>query len=423
MSHKNFSPLLTFNNNIQSFRKKKTFFINKLTKDSKIPNIEQKTNALFKDPENFLKLPNETEFRCVVGQKPKGPRFNEKNKLIPYSIVGYFLTKDQKRLAYKTSGIQNNLRSSTRTFRKSMRLSKIKANQLGINESFMKRKNMSNITHTEIFDIFNNYKKRINKNISEKFDNDKKLCKDIPKIMHQYINESLSQQEKTLRNNEKYKNLIKRIENNIFKSLENKSKSKINFSESKYVGNNFYNTPNLIKNSGTEYILKMEKINSNEKKKNSPIVLNNHVQNWEMSLRRPKNFIGIRKEYLNIGTDNKPYWSILTEKSPYEEEKIIIPNIDHHINNLSNFKNFSYVNNEKSVESIKPLDLVTNSPIQNTKNTLEVKGKKLIDIEEKMANSLKGNIKIHDYKYERDFTKDLIFKINYSINKHSFDKN
>ena len=155
MSHKNFSPLLTFNNNIQSFRKKKTFFINKLTKDSKIPNIEQKTNALFKDPENFLKLPNETEFQCVVGQKPKGPRFNEKNKLIPYSIVGYFLTKDQKRLAYKTSGIQNNLRSSTRTFRKSMRLSKIKANQLGINESFMKRKNMSNITHTEIFDIFN----------------------------------------------------------------------------------------------------------------------------------------------------------------------------------------------------------------------------------------------------------------------------
>ena len=55
-------------------------------------------------------------------------------------------------------------------------------------------------------------------------------------------------------------------------------------------------------------------------------------------------------------------------------------------------------------------------------NNLNIKGKHLIDIEAKMANKLKGNIKIMSLKYDRESLKDLIFKINYSINKHSFCK-
>ena len=215
--------------------------------------------------------------------------------------------------------------------------------------------------------------------------------------MQQYISEPLSQQERSLKTIEKYNNLINSIESNISKTIENKKKMNKNFSESKTLNNN--NSSNLIKNSGTEYRMKIERINSEEKRKNPHLVLNNHLQNWEMSLRRPQNFIGVRKKYLNIRTDKNPFWFILTEKNPIENEKIVNPFYNYHKNKKKISKNLT----QTSYES----------------NNLEIKGKKLIDVEEKIVNQMTGNIKMVDLKYDREFTKDLLFKLDYSINKHS----
>ena len=398
---------------------KKTFFINKLKKPVIIPDFEQKTNTLFEEPENYLKLPNETEYNIVVGRKPKGPRFNSENKLIPYSVVGSILRKGQKKLTKKQAASNKNILMPVKTSKKNLRLSKlIKSNPVisldavtQKDDKKKKKENFTQLSKIEVFDIFNKSKQRIRLNKSKNLQKNNSLFKEVPKIMQQYITEPLSQQERSLKANEKYNSLINKIENNIFKTIENKSKMLKNFGESKTINNN--NSSNLIKNSGTEYRMKIEKINSEEKRKKSQFVLNNHLQNWEMSLRRPKNFIGIRKKYLNIRTDKNPFWFILTEKNPIENEKIINPFYNNHPNKKMISKNFTQTSYDKMNT------LTNNTNYYNDFNNLEIKGKKLIDVEEKMVNQMKGNIKMIDLKYDREFTKDLLFKLDYSINKHS----
>ena len=407
---------------------KKTLVINKLLKPTLIPNLEQKTNILFQDPESYLKFPNETQFQFVVGRKPKGPRFNSEKQLIPYSIVGTLLGKEPRKVVRKKSLISKATPiASSKSLRKSLRLTKMKFspainNETPKKEDKKKKKSdyRENLTYTEIFNIFNKSKKRINKNKIENLVNEKKLFKEIPKVMHKYINEPLSQQERSLKSNEKYNNILKNIENNISKTLNNKNKSKKYYNDSKSHENNIYNSSDLMKYSGTEYRTIVEKKNFYEKKKNPIFILNNHVQNWEMSLRRPKNFIGERREYLNVRTDNNPYWIVLNEKNPLEDEKIVNTYLNNNLNKgiyLKNFYNTSYFKT-----FVKPLDLSNNRNNSNDIDYLQIRGKKLIDIEEKMALQMKGNIRMIDMKYDKDSIKDMIFKENYSINKHSFSK-
>ena len=399
---------------------KKTFFINKLTKPNIIPDFEQKTNTLFEEPENYLKLPNETEFNIVVGRKPKGPRFNSEHKLVPYSIVGSILRKGQKKFTKKKSILNKNLLLPSKSSKKNLRFSKlIRYNPVlsldavtQKDDKKKKKENFTQLTRIELFDIFNKSKKRIRLNKNKNLHKNNSLCKEIPKIMQQYITEPLSQQERSLKTIEKYNNLINKIENNIFKSIENKNKILKNIGETKSIYNN--NSSNLIKTSGTEYRMKIEKINSEEQKKNQQLVLNNHLQNWEMSLRRPKNFIGVRKKYLNIRTDKNPFWFILTEKNPIENEKIVNPVYNNPNKNLIS-KNLTQTCYEKINK------LTNNINSYNDINNLEIKGKKLIDVEEKLVNQMTGNIKLIDLKYDKEFTKDLLFKLDYSINKHSLN--
>ena len=396
---------MNFKNYKQVLFPKKTLLINKIEKASIIPNYSEKNEYIFEDPDHYLKLPYETSFQFIVGKKPKGPRYYTDRSIIPYSIVGTLAKKELKNFPRKKSVILNST-SSSRSLRKSMRLSKIKNNLAShdivaqLEEKKKKKNNMINITHTDVFNIFKQYKKIINKNKSE--DLLKKSRKDIPKIMHQYINAPLSQQERALKSNEKYNNILKRIENNICKSktISNKKKKNITRNNTNINNKKLYNISKLINNSSTDYRLKVEKINLNEKKRFPNLILNNHVQNWEMSLRRPKNFIGERREYLNIRTDEKPFWTIYKEKNPLEDEKIINPNLKGNIS-----ENDGHLKTHN-----------------NFMSNLNIKGKRLIDFEEKIAKELKGNLKMLNLKYDRESIKDLVFKINYSINKHSFDK-
>ena len=398
---------------------KKTFFINKLKKPNIIPDFEQKVNTLFEEPENYLKLPNETEYNIMVGRKPKGPRFNSENKLVPYSVVGSIIRKGPKKLTKKQALSNKNVLLPAKSSKKNLRFSKLIKNNPIVSldavtqkdDKKKKKENFSQLTRIEVFDIFNKSKNIIRLNKNKNLHKNKSLCKEIPKIMQQYITEPLSQQERSLKTIEKYNNLINKIENKIFKTIENKNKILKIIHETKSINNN--NASNIIKNSGAKYRMKIEKINSEEKRRNQQLVLNNPLQNWEMSLRRPKNFIGARKKYLNIRTDKNPFWFILTEKNPIESEKIINPSY----NNNLNKKMISKILTQTSYEKMNKLTNNINS--DNNINNLEIKGKKLIDVEEKLVNQMTGNIKLIDLKYDRESTKDLIFKLDYSINKHS----
>ena len=104
--------------------KKKKFIINKLQKESLIPNLQQKTDLLFENPDSYLKLPYETNFKFVIGRKLKDPRFNSDNKLIPFSVVGSLLKKDQSlKLTRKKSIVQS--LSSSKSVKKTQRLTKL----------------------------------------------------------------------------------------------------------------------------------------------------------------------------------------------------------------------------------------------------------------------------------------------------------
>jgi hypothetical protein len=213
---------------------KKTFFINELKKPNIIPDFEQKTITLFEEPENYLKLPNETEFNIVVGRKPKGPRFNSEHKLVPYSIVGSILRKGQKKFTKKKSILNKNIINKnsllpSRSSKKNCRFSKlIRYNPVlsldAVTQKDDKKKkkdNFTQLTRIELFDIFNKSKKRIRLNKNKNLHKNNSLCKEIPKIMQQYITEPLSQQERSLKTIEKYNNLINKIENNFNILIDN----------------------------------------------------------------------------------------------------------------------------------------------------------------------------------------------------------
>ena len=231
--------------------------------------------------------------------------------------------------------------------------------------------------------------------------------------MKKYIKSTLSQQEKALKCREEYNNIFKKIEHNISQSMEKGSKS-VHINRNNIELKN-YETANLFKNSIKDYKKKIDKIKQYNKKKKNNLMLETHLRNWEMSLRRPKNFIGLRKGYLNISSDKRPVWIIATEKFGEEEEKIINPNISNLKSQSSLQKN--YLRNSNEISNIQK----RNSNLKKF-NSLLIQGKKLIDLEEKQAENIDGNIKLIKFKYDKDSTKDLLLKMNCSINRYLINK-
>ena len=265
----------------------------------------------------------------------------------------------------------------------------------------------------QISNIFSKLRKKINKSESAKRDRNIILSNEIPSFMKKYIKSTLSQQEKALKCREEYNNIFKKIEHNISESMEKGSKS-VHINRNNIELKN-YETANLFKNSIKDYKKKIDKIKQYNKKKKNNLMLETHLRNWEMSLRRPKNFIGLRKGYLNISSDKRPVWIIATEKFGEEEEKIINPNISNLKSQSSLQKN--YLRNSNEISNIQK----RNTNLKKF-NSLLIQGKKLIDLEEKQAENIDGNIKLIKFKYDKDSTKDLLLKMNCSINRYLINK-
>ena len=152
-----------------------------------------------------------------------------------------------------------------------------------------------------------------------------------------------------------------------------------------------------------------------------------------MGLRRPQNFKGIRRGYVNIGNDLHPYWIKIQEKYPIVNENIVIPNNDNEKNNITNiiftrtftenisrnmfnntlssFNNNNNNLNENSdfIKINRNIEINTNKTINLSK--LDVKGKKLIDVEENIIKEMKGKKKrMVKFKYDKEMLKDLNIK-------------
>ena len=393
MLHKNYSEasLERLNNS-----KKKVLVLSKI-ENKNMPKIKKKKIMLFDDPKYFLKLPKEMNFNFIIGKKSHATEQNSERIYTKYK-TNSFMTKRKTRIR-SISSISSDLHKP------------FESNNI-INEeqnNILKKKRQF-----EILKIFSKLRKRIINSETQKKDKNIEFSKEIPSFIKKYIKNNLSQQEKALKCREEYNNIFKKMEYGISQTMRKGSKSfHVNKLNIELKG---YETANLFKNSINDYRKKLEKIKSYSKKKKNQLIIETPLINWEMSLRRPKNFIGLRKGYLNISSDINPLWIIATEKFGEEEEKIINPNINNKKNQPLLQRN--YLRNSCKICS----DQSQNSNLRRF-DSLLIQGKKLIDLEEKQAEKLTGNIKLLKYKYTKDFTKDLLLKMNCSLNKYLINKN
>ena len=382
-----------------------------LSKD-KILNFSSKKKYLFENPRTFLTLPNESNFKFIVNKSPIGPKYDKEDKLIPYSFIG-----DIKHLSHKNifnSSISNKSRVSV--------YFKLKDNY-NTHNNYLTSREVDDVSEKEIRHLFKKFKEEIhyNEEMEKSGKNKKENDNKENNIKEILITDELKLQENSLKKNKLHLNQIEKLQNKIKKRINLYLKRKqFTGSRSKYL------SANLIMNSVNNYFFKKEakKIilaNKNEEgkinktlsktrsynyKKTESTKFDNPNIGWEMSLRKPKNFKGIRKKILNEQTSRNPYWFIFIEKNDNNREYIT----DSRYNTENNF----YNNNKITSNDIKYFRDI---------NTLNVKGEKLIDFEEKLCKKIKGKKKIYKFKYDEKNVKNLDIYSNFILRGHSISRN
>ena len=385
-------------NSLDKFSKK-VLILSKI-QNNDIPKIKKHTKLLFNDPSNYLKLPSELDLKFVIGKKSKQKQQIE-NRHNAKKYTGNFAKLLAKRMT---------------KFRSSKSVSSDIKKMFDLNKKI--NDDQKNLLRKKILNIFSKYRNIINNNESNEKENNIELCSEIPTFMKNYITDKLSKQEKALKCRNNYNSIFKKIEYNISKTMIKDNKTSNNDKKTKKNSEHkHYETANLFKNSINNYRNKIEAIKVNDMKRKKNLRLDTNFRIWEKSLRRPKNFIGLRKSYLNASSDKRPLWIIATEKYPYEEEKIINPNISNS-GIQSSFKENFLESSNKLLSRKRPNKIISLKKYKS----LQIIGKKLIDFEETQAEKLDGNIKILNLKYDNSLTKDLLIKMNCSINKYKLDK-
>ena len=121
---------------------------------------------------------------------------------------------------------------------------------------------------------------------------------------------------------------------------------------------------------------------------------------WVVGLRRKKNSCGIRKNYINIGNQDRPVWCTIREKFPVVNETVVAPG------ECSGDKMFMQ---SQSVDTFVKAAPVLNGYVKRTLELvkLEVNGKGLLEFEEENCKQLKGKKKLIEVKHGNDSMKNL----------------
>ena len=398
-----------------SRKKNKSFLLNKV-KNLNSEDIKKKNRILFNDPNTFLKLPNETNFDYIINKIPKGPQYDSSDKLIPYTMVGN--PKYIKMKKFSTS--------SSKSFNKRIFNSKYKNNTF--NKITDAKNGFNFVTDKEIKDIFQSYKNMIkeNKNKKKKDLIDSNEC---TKVMKQYMDKTLSLQEKCLKKKEDNIKNFRNIKDNINQKLKiyankNKKNNKSYYEANSISKDTYLSMGELLLNSGEEYIFKNQ-IKSLIDKNNSAFILPNVNHKWENSLRNPKKSLTKKKRLINFKIQTYPYWLYQSEKNSqnYSKSK---KNDNYSLYNdyslrTNSEQNFYFQDSKKNTtnDEIFPKNFFKKN---FTSDILEIKGKKLIDVEENMNKKLKGKKKIMKFKNYKEEVKDMVIYSNYSYNNHHTSK-
>ena len=105
---------------------------------------------------------------------------------------------------------------------------------------------------------------------------------------------------------------------------------------------------------------------------------------WNMDLRKPHNYIGLRKLHINVNSERNPFWGVIVERCPDKKETAVRPGYNLNQKEFEKFtKNQNILKNKNCVNSVKNLD------------DLNVNGSNLLDLEYKREMSSKGRKILH----------------------------
>ena len=399
-----------------SRKKNKSFLINKV-KNYYTEDIIKKNNILFDDPNTFLKLPSETNFDYIINKVPRGPQYDLGDKLIPYTMVGNakYLKKHKFQSAFGSKSFNR-------------KIFKFKSRQSNLSKIQELKNGYNLITDKGIEEIFDSFKNKIKKNKNKYKDLiDKNEC---PQVMKQYIDKNLSLQEKCLKKNEDNLNYFKNLKENI------NNKMKMNYKNTNKRNNKSYNDNNstnkdiqlsvdeLLLNAGEEFkFINRIKYLKDKNNSHSEYSLPEVNKKWENSLRNAEQTDKHKKRIINFKLQNCPYWIYSSEKNLENISKnkntnySIYNDYSSRTNSMQNLFNHDYKKNQTND------DIYKNSFKKNfTSDLLEIQGKKLIDVEEKMNKNLKGKKRILKYKNFREEVKDMIIHSNFAYNNYHTSK-
>ena len=403
-----------------SRKKNKSFLLNKV-KNYNTEDILKKNTILFNDPKTFLKLPNETDFNFIINKIPKGPQYDIRDKLIPYTMVG-----NEKYLKkVKFQGLLGS-KSFNRKTQKNKFSSLNKANET--------KSGYNLITDKEIEEIFDNYKNKINENKNKNKYKDLININECPKVMKIYIDKNLSLQEKCLKKKEDNINKFNNIKGKITQKIKISKKclGKRNSKCKSYYENSSSNK-DIHLSAGELLLITGEESRYKNQLKNfvdkttSEFYLPELNQKWESSLRDVQKNIKNKngKRIINYKLNKNSYWMCPSEKSGENNSKPKKLNINYNIFNDYSSRNNSMHNifYSESKKSQTNDDIYKNCFKKNfTSDMLEIHGKKLIDVEEKMNRKLKGRKKILKFKNYKEEVKDMIIYSDYAYNNFHTSK-
>jgi len=358
-------------NSMNRFDKQRIFSVRKMNrgeKDNK--DISKEIDEYFFSPEKYF----QKNSPVTVGKKiylmdMNDPRLRRGKKL-----------KTEKKIA-------KNLFNNLANYNNAMTLSK-NDNTLLNGSSMYNLKGKENQNHLdmsskfEIIDnnrlkmIFNSYKIKDNKansindksesSLSEIYKNQK--TENNIKYKNKYINPSSSMDD-----------VPKDIKQSL--NLQNRKLTLQKLSEknriwmSRYLSKKIKKPQNnLLLNRIDSYRFKREVINEIEN--NKPIEEHYGKYKWNISLRRPDNFQGVRDSYINLKGDGFiPFWSVVIERSPKQKELCIKPKYTLTNNEINEFrKQTNRVNSGNKNQYFKT--------VENLED-LSIEGKNLYNLEYK----------------------------------------
>ena len=360
--------ILTKINVIKNLREHK--YKDKITNYIDKYNKEQESNYFFTQNNISLGKVNQNSSQSLK-------KFYDKNhNLIPYSFVG----------PPNLFTLQNNPKKST--IRQSSALMKLKGgNSLSVSRFERAKQNKEFLNSHQVIDnkLLKNYYNEIRQRISEeKKENKNKILTNFP------IRKSLINQEKKLRKFIKEK----KLKNNMLEKLKKKCNKR--------------NNEDLLINKNNIFDLKSEEFSIIDKN----LTIDNKYRDnlWTITLRNlPHKGKYEKVGYINVGNNYEPRYTFFNINNTIEyfnnpryrsEERKKVKNI------LSNLNENNY--NSKINQNLKIFQSIKD---------LEIKGKNLLDIEEKRETEAKGRKIIYKRK-ELDY---LLYKQSYK-NKNYSDK-